>query len=161
MASRPRKRKAANYTGTQSNGNDAATQDMVEKCVAAILPTIRETIRDVISSQPTSAPQPTSTPQPQSSQDHTEFNSSTLQLLTGASTDTGNSTSPKQHEPSVARPVGLGVDPKIKAFLQTNLSSSLPSCLSLRSMRTKNLNQLRKMVNCFSLNQLRPVKSGT
>lgn len=120
MASRPRKRKAANYTGTQSNGNDAATQDMVEKCVAAILPTIRETIRDVISSQPTSAPQPTSTPQPQSSQDHTEFNSSTLQLLTGASTDTGNSTSPKQHEPGVARPVGLGVDPKIKANIFAN-----------------------------------------
>lgn len=87
---------------------------MVEKCVAAILPTIRETIRDVISSQPTS------TPQPQSSQDNTEFNSSTLQLLTGVSTDTGNSTSPRQYEPGVTRPVGLGVDPKIKAKIYAN-----------------------------------------
>lgn len=82
--------------------------------MAVILPTIRETIRDVISSQPTS------TPQPQSSQDHTEFNSSYLQLLTGASTDTGNSTSPQQHERGVARPVGLGVDTKIKAKIFAN-----------------------------------------
>lgn len=80
----------------------------------AILPTIRETIRDVISSQPTSSPQP------QSSQNNPEFNSSTLQLITGASTDTGNSTSPQQYEPGVARPVGLGVDPKIKANIFAN-----------------------------------------
>lgn len=51
---------------------------------------------------------------------HRITQSSTLQLLTGASTDTGNSTSPQQHEPGVARPVGLGVDPKIKAIIFAN-----------------------------------------
>lgn len=84
------------------------------KCLAAILPTIRETIRDVISGQSPS------TPQPQSLQDNQEFNSSTLQLITGAFTDTGNSTSSQPYESGVARPVGLGVDPKIKANIFAN-----------------------------------------
>lgn len=52
---------------------------MVEKCLAAILQTIRETIRDVISGQSPS------TPQPQFSQDNQELNSLPLQLITGAS----------------------------------------------------------------------------
>lgn len=86
MASRPRKRKTVNNPGTQSNGNDAASQDMVEKCFAAILQTIKVTIQDVISSQSPS------TPRPQFSQDNQEFNSSTLQLITGASIDKGDST---------------------------------------------------------------------
>lgn len=86
MASRPRKRKADNNPGTQSNGNDAASQDTVENCFAAFLQTIRETIRDVISGQSPS------TPQPQFSQDNQEFNSSTLKLITGASIDIGDST---------------------------------------------------------------------
>lgn len=38
MGSRPRKRKAVNNPGTQSNGNDAASQDMVEKCLAVSKP---------------------------------------------------------------------------------------------------------------------------
>lgn len=58
MASRPRKRKAVNNPGTQSNGNDAASQNMVEKYFAAILQTIKVTIQDVISSQSPSTPQP-------------------------------------------------------------------------------------------------------
>lgn len=86
MASRPRKRKTVNNPGTQSNGNDAASQDMVEKCFAAILQTIKVTIQDVISSQSPS------TPQPQFSQDNQEFNSLTLQLITGAFIDKGDST---------------------------------------------------------------------
>lgn len=67
--------------GTPSDGNDTTTQDMVERCVAAILPTIRETIRDVISGPSTSPPQP------QSSQENQEFNSSSLQMITGTSKD--------------------------------------------------------------------------
>lgn len=86
MASRPRKRKADNNPGTQSNGNDAASQDTVENCFAAFLQTIKVTIQDVISSQSPS------TPQLQFSQDNQEFNSSTLQLITGASIDKGVST---------------------------------------------------------------------
>lgn len=156
MASRPRKRKAANNTGIQSNGNDAATQDMVGKCVAAILPTIRETIRDVISSQPTS------TPQPQSSQDNTEFNSSTLQLLTGASTDTDNSTSSQQYEPGVAKPVGLGVDPKIKAKIFANEFVKFAFLLPKSPFDAdEKFKSIEKDGQCFSSNQLRLVKSGT
>lgn len=59
---------------------------MVEKCFAAILQTIKVTIQDVISSHSPS------TPQPQFSHDNQEFNSSTLQLITGASIDKGDST---------------------------------------------------------------------
>lgn len=87
---------------------------MVEKCVADIVPTIRETIWDVISGQSSF------TSQPQSSQENPEFNSSTFQVITGTSTDAGNFTSPQSHEPGFVRPVGLGVEPKIKANILAN-----------------------------------------
>lgn len=99
MGSRPRKRKAVNNPGTQSNGNDAASQDMVEKCLAASKP-LGKLSRQL-----------PSTPQPQSSQDNPEFNPSTLLVrpLTQVILPHPNNMN------LVARPVGLGVDPKIKA----------------------------------------------
>lgn len=41
-------------------------------------------------------------------------------MITGTSNDTGISTSPQSYEPGVARPVGLGVDQKIKAKILAN-----------------------------------------
>jgi hypothetical protein len=92
----------------------------VETCIAAILPTLRDTIQNVISgqTQPQSQAQP-----PQPTMENNNFTPSVLQFITAAQATSGTSfTAPtaSSHTPGMAKPVGLGVDPKIKAKILSN-----------------------------------------
>lgn len=147
MGSRPRKRKAVNNPGTQSNGNDAASQDMVEKCLAVSKP-LGKLSRQL-----------PSTPQPQSSQDNPEFNPSTLLVrpLTQVILPHPNNMNLVWQDQSAWE----WIQKLRQNVLHTNLSKLLPSCRSLPLVRMKNSNESRKMDNYFSLNHLRLVKKGT
>lgn len=147
MGSRPRKRKAVNNPGTQSNGNDAASQDMVEKCLAA-----SKSLGKLSRQLP-------STPQPQSSQDNPELNPSTLLVrpLTQVILPHPNNMNLVWQDQSAWE----WIQKLRQNVLHTNLSKLLPSCRSLPLVRMKNSNESRKMDNYFSLNHLRLVKKGT
>ena len=59
MASRPRKRKKVPSSGLDGScpPTPSPNPDLVESCIAAILPTIRETVQNVLLKHTTSQPQ--------------------------------------------------------------------------------------------------------
>ena len=114
MTSRHRKRKAPSSRQDRSwPPTPSPNPDLVESCMAAILPTIRETVQNVLLNHTTSQPQEC---QSQPTQLNSfEMEATSLQLITDSGNPGISSTSSlSAQEPGIAKPVALGIDPKIK-----------------------------------------------
>ena len=86
--------------------------------MAAILPTIRETVQNVLLKHTTSQPQEC---QPQPTQLNSEMEATSLQsIMESANPGISSTFSLSAQEPGISKPVALGIDTKIKAKIWAN-----------------------------------------
>ena len=142
MASRPKRRRKYNPTasGPPAQGPNPDVQSIVQQCLDAILPTLRTTISNLVDSAASNASAGTSDQGPQESSNTNPSHQllpTTLEHITGGQETQPVSGTPLQTpNPGIARPVGLGVDPKIKAKIWADEFVKFTSLLPKRTSET-------------------------
>ncbi|XP_061175344.1 uncharacterized protein LOC133184330 [Saccostrea echinata] len=133
MASRPKRRrtKPSSTVGpsTQPEGESSELKNLVTECMAAALPIIENTVKECLTRLKTQQPAANQQSATAQQEERTDINprTSTFNTIVDLDTNTGSNSQTTQNDlqesisqVGISKPVGLGVDMKIKAKIFAN-----------------------------------------
>lgn len=135
MASRPKRRRtkpsSTDNRSTQPDNDSSQLKNLVTECMAAALPIIEKTVKECMSKlntpQPAANQQPATTGQLEDRSDEVSITSTFNTIVNNQDTTTGTNASISQNnlqenisQVGISKPVGLGVDMKIKTKILAN-----------------------------------------